>query len=155
MSALLSPCSPLKCQRASRGDGMGGGRIAMGTAIYRSLHTPEPQKSQKVSKSSSGPPARSVKNLEGPEKESKGEGREERFETFWGSRGLGLWRLLYMAAPITMVGVCPDSGPRRGHASNSSTCEGSKPDRQKSQEYCFRGRHGGVEKKRGGGEPHE
>ena len=51
--------------------------IAMGNAIYyRSLHTPEPQNPQKVSKRSSGPPSsewqkRVEKVPKDPKKESK------------------------------------------------------------------------------------
>ena len=43
-----------------------------------------------------------------------GEAREDLFQTFWGFRSSGVWRLLYMAVPIVSLGgACGwSTGPR-------------------------------------------
>ena len=93
--------------------------VAIGAAIYRSLHTPEPRNPQKVSKGGSrasrpGVSKKCRKVPNNPKKSQKDykisvrglfrhffdtpgrEAREVLFETFWGFRGSGVWRLLYM-----------------------------------------------------------
>ena len=99
----------------------------MGAAIYRSRHTPEPRNHKKVSKRSSraSPPGVSKKCRQSPPNTDfavsltrfrvfwdffdtfstlwAGRPGEDGFETFLGFRGSGVWRLLYMAAPIVNV----------------------------------------------------
>ena len=103
-------------------------RFAIAAAIYRSLEGLWARNPQNVSKgcSSASQPGVSEKcrkSPKWPEKESKRlqnqylgtfrhffdspgrEGREHLFETFWGFRGSGVWRLLYMGIAIVILGV--------------------------------------------------